>query len=286
MDPDFYIEESNPKKVFFFILIAILIIGGGCYYFYNNHQKNELKLKTVTIELGSKLSEKIEDYATGAYADYKLDVSNIHVDEQGNTDKAGEYSFKLVSNTDIKKGKLFVKDRTSPSFQTQNITVGVNEKFEPSEFLTTCDDLSLPCKVTYEKDAYAKLNEKEGTYDLTIIVSDNAGNTSKKEVKLTVSATQTLASKKEQDFEVASTSPDDKEWNNTFTYKFGKGTIEDSDEYQSAISEISSADYQSKYEDKTIKSQSIIVILNKYEYVIGFSVKLNFEDGTIAYVTN
>src|SRR5574344_1776215 len=284
MDEDFYFEESNPKKVAFTIIFIVLVILGGGYYFYHKYQTEVITLKTVTVELGNKLSENINDYASGNIDGYSLDLSKVHVDSNGQTDSVGEYSYKIINSTDIKKGKIIVKDTIKPVVETQDLTVGVNEIFEPNEFLTKCSDLSLPCKVTYSKESDANLNKTAGEYNISIVISDNAGNSLTKDVKLIVSSTETLLGIKTSDFNVSYTSPKDSDWNNTFTYKFPKAVLDDSEEEQKEISDLSIADYQGKY-DKKIAKQSIIAIYNKYDYVIGFSVKLTFEDSTIIFVT-
>lgn len=103
-----------------------------------------------------------------------------------------------------KRGKIFVKDTTAPTVTVKEITVGVNEEFEPYEFLDSCDDLSLPCKTSYKKDSYAKLNEKAGKYDLEIVVEDKYGNKVSKDVVLNVSETESLLSLKQNDDVVVS----------------------------------------------------------------------------------
>jgi hypothetical protein len=284
MDPDFYIEESNPKKIVLGIILIILLLGGAFYYFYQKYQSNIIKLKAVTVELGTKLSSNINDYATGAINGYILDTSNVHLNSDGITDSTGEYSYKIINNSKIKTGKIIVKDTIAPKVTTKDLTVGVNEKFDTNEFLTECDDLSLPCTVTYDNSSDATLNSKAGEYTTNIIISDKEGNKVKQSVKLIVSDTTTLLSQKQNDFNISYISPKDADWNNTFTYKFSKCVEDDSEDYQSVISDLSSKDYQSTNE-KPIKKQSIIAIYNKYDYIIGFSVKLTFDDDTIIFVT-
>ena len=284
MDQDFYFEESNPKWVTIFIIIIIIVAGAVGYHFYKEYQAKVIKIKDVTIELGSKPSDNITDYATGAVEGYELTLPENLTNEEGNTYMVGEYSYKLKKGDTIKKGKIYVKDTTAPEVTVKEITVGVNETFEPYEFLDKCEDLSLPCKTTYKKDSYTKLNEKAGTYKLEIIVEDKYGNKVSKDVILNVSETESLLSKKQSDDEVASMTPEDKDWNKTYTYKFPKAVSSDSDEYEAKFLEINSTDFSSKFETK-ITNQYSITMFNKYGYVIGISVKLFFEDNTTKYLT-
>lgn len=284
MDQDFYFEESNPKWVT--IIIVILVIAGLCagYYFYKEYKKQVVKVKDVTIELGSKPSEDISSYASGATEGYTLSLPDNLVNEEGNTYMVGEYSYKIKKGDSTKRGKIFVKDTTAPTVTIKEITVGVNEEFEPYEFLDDCDDLSLPCKTSYKKDSYAKLNEKAGKYDLEIFVEDKYGNKVSKDVVLNVSETESLLSLKQNDDVVVSMTPEDKDWNKTYTYKFPKAVPSDSDEYEAKFLEINSMDFSSKF-DKKITNQYSITTYNKYGYAIGISVKLFFEDNTTQYLT-
>lgn len=284
MDQDFYIEETSPLKIFITILVFILIIAGGLYYYYNYRKENVVKLKNITVELGMPLSKDINSYIECAYPErYKLDLSNISIDENGNTNSTGEYSYKIIKNNEIKKGKLYVKDTTPPVVETQELTVGVNEEFDPSEFVSKCDDLSLPCIVKYKNNSEAKINNNEGTYNIDIIVSDNEGNSIKKNVTLHVSGTDTLKSTKASDLNFDHLSENDESWNQTYTLKLEKAISEESLKYDELIENISTKDYNF---DKEISNKKIIVVYNKYNYVLGFSVKITFNDNTVLYVTN
>lgn len=284
MDQDFYFEESNPKWVTIIIVILVIAGLGAGYYFYKEYKKQVVKVKDVTVELGSKPSEDISSYASGATDGYTLSLPDNLVNEEGNTYMVGEYSYKIKKGDSTKRGKIFVKDTTAPNVTVKEITVGVNEEFEPFEFLDSCDDLSLPCKTSYKKDSYAKLNEKAGKYDLEIVVEDKYGNKVSKDVVLNVSETESLLSLKQNDDVVVSMTPEDKDWNKTYTYKFPKAVPSDGDEYEGKFLEINSMDFSSKF-DKKITNQYSITTYNKYGYAIGISVKLFFEDNTTQYLT-
>lgn len=284
MDQDFYFEESNPKWVTIIIIILVIAGLGVGYYFYKEYKKQVIKVHDVTIELGSKPSSNVSDYASGATDGYTLSLPDNLVNEDGSTYMVGEYSYKLKKGDTLKKGKIFVKDTTAPEVTVKEITVGVNEEFEPFEFLDTCNDLSLPCKTTYKKDSYAKLNEKAGKYNLEIVVEDKYGNKVSKDVVLNVSETESLLSLKQNDDEVVSMTPEDKDWNKTYTYKFPKAVPSDGDEYEGKFLEINSMDFSDKF-DKKITNQYSITTYNKYGYAIGISVKLFFDDNTTKYLT-
>ncbi len=284
MDQDFYIEETNSLKIVFTIVFLILLVGFGIYSYFHYYKANAIKLKTVTIELGSPVSNDINDYIEGNNIDkYTLDVSNISVDESNNTNSTGEYSYKVISSNKELKGKVYVKDTTAPVVQVNDLTVGVNESFNPNEFLTMCDDLSLPCNVKYKKPSDEKLNEEEGTYSIKIVISDNEGNEVVKDVNLIVSKDNSLESIKTKELTYDHNSANDDKWNNSYTLKLDTALNPDESVYEKTLSEVTNKEYSF---DKTVKSKEILVIYNKYEYVIGFSIKYTFDDDNTLYVTS
>lgn len=285
MDQDFYIEDTSPWKIIFIIFIVCALIGGGIFAYYKYFRDNIVKLKDVTVELGYKLPTDINDYISAKNVNaYKLDVSNVSVDENGKTNVRGEYSYKVSRDGEIKKGKIYVNDTTKPVVETIDITVGVKENFDPSEFLKSCDDLSLPCVASYKNKDDISLNDNAGTYDIDLIVSDAAGNSVTKKVKLTVSTSTTLEKQKASDLTPYKTSLDDDSiWNKTFTLKLNNGLDPETEEYVKQISELSAKEYEF---DKKISKKEIINIYNKYDYVIGFSIMVTFEDNSVLFVTS
>lgn len=283
MDQDFFVEETSPLKVIFFVLIFIGLIGGSIYFYLNYKNSSHLKLKNITVELGTKLPTDKDTYLdTNKPENYTLDLSMIKTDEEGNVNVAGEYAYKVKGNGETKKGKVYVKDTTIPTYELENLTVGVKEEFSPNDYLTKCDDLSLPCTVKFKNAKDLDLNSKEGTYEVDIIISDAAGNEVTKTVKLTVKGENTLAKKKASDLEYSYIEEEDPNWNKTYTLKLTKGIAEDSIDYNDYISELGSKQYKLT---KKIKEKKIITVYNKYNYVIGFSIKITFEDDTSIYVT-
>lgn len=284
MDQDFYIEENSPAKVIIFLLFFIGIIVSGIYFYMDYKSNDNIKLKNVTVELGDKLSKDISTYATGNNLNtYSLDVTSVSVDELGNTNSTGEYSYKIKKDGEIKKGKIYVKDTTKPVFELEDLTVGVNEDFSPNDYLISCTDLSMPCTVRFKKAKDLELNKTEGTYKTTIIVSDAAGNEVTKEVNLTVQGENTLANKKMSDLEYKYLSEKDNSWDQTYTVKLTKAIDDESVEFTDEINKLSTKEYDF---DKKITDKKILVAYNKYNYVIGFSIKVTFEDNSVLYINN
>ena len=285
MDQDFYIEDTSPWKIAIIIIIVAALIGGGIFTYYKYFRDNIVKLKEVTVELGEKLPTDIDSYISAKNInDYKLDVSNVSVDDEGKTNVRGEYSYKVSRNGEIKKGKVYVVDTIKPVVETIDITVGVKENFDPSEFLKSCNDLSLPCVTTSKNKNDITLNDNAGTYDIDLVISDAAGNSVTKKVKLTVSTDTTLEKQKASDLTPAKTSlEDDNVWNKTYTLKLNSGLDPETEEFVKQVSELSAKEYQF---DKQIAKKEIIEIYNKYDYVIGFSIMVTFDDSSVLFVTS
>lgn len=284
MDEDFYIEDNYKRNVIILIIVLILF-GFGLYYVYKNYyKKNYLKINDVTVELGDKLSERIEDYIKcDNYNAYKLDLSNVVVDENGNTTTTGEYSYAVIKGQDVKRGKIYVKDTRKPIVSVSDLKVGVGESYGAFDFVNSCDDLSLPCTTSFKDANDADLSSKAGSYKITIIVSDNAGNKTEKNVNLTVEEGYSYKEVKASDLNVDHLSNDASNWNQTYTYKFDKAYDEESSEFDEIIEKYSTINITL---DKSIKDKEIIIIYNKYSYAIGLSIKVTFEDNTYEFISS
>lgn len=273
---EFYYEESNSKNVFIKCLICLFIVGIiiGIFLFYKN--KNTISLKTITIEVGETLSSNIDDYLKNGHKyknDYKLYLDGV------DTTKVGEYNYKVKYNKHTKTGKIKVVDTTKPIVQLDNITIGINEEFNPNVLLVKCEDKSLPCNVSFAQDSDFDLLKREGTYNIEFNISDSEGNITKNSAKITVSATETLSSKMTNDLEYYSNSENDDTIEHIFFEKLDKAINEDTLEFEGMIQEISATDFN-EYVEGDIYSTKLITAYNKYGYVIGIQVEVTFKDGT------
>ena len=142
----------------------------------------------------------------------------------------------------------------------------------------------MPCVATYKNKNDITLNDNAGTYDIDLVISDAAGNSVTKKVKLTVSTETTLEKQKASDLTPAKTSlEDDNVWNKTYTLKLTSGLDPETEEFVKQVSELSAKEYQF---DKQIVKKEIIEIYNKYDYVIGFSIMVTFDDSSVLFVTS
>ena len=64
----------------------------------------------------------------------------------------------------------------------------------------------------------------------------------------------------------------------------GTGGLDpETEEFVKQVSELSAKEYQF---DKQIVKKEIIEIYNKYDYVIGFSIMVTFDDSSVLFVTS
>lgn len=285
---DIYIEQTNSKTIFKTILIILFILGvliGGYIYFHSN---NILRLNKVYVELGDELPKDINKYVKNNIQninDYELNLIKVSVDDNGRADEVGEFKYTIKYNNQKKSGKLIVRDTKAPSVKVKDLTILVNEEFLLDDFIVSCEDLSKPCKVELKDRDDEKLFGKIGTHKIVLSISDIYGNTINKYVKVIVSNTESLKGLKENDMEISSISPKYDDYDNTITFKYDKAvneeTLDESEDY-SAYLNLVSTDY-SELRDN-VYEQEIITLYNKYDYIIGFAVRLTFNDGTIEYV--
>lgn len=286
---DIYIEETNPKTVFKAVLVILFILGiiiGGYLYFHN---KNILRLERVEVELGDELSKNIDDYVKNKINninDYELNLLSVPVDENGYTDEVGKYEYFVKYDNQEKKAIIEVKDTTGPKVALKQLTVGLNEEFLLNDFIESCEDLSLPCKVNLKNDNDDKIFSQVGTHSIELLISDKYNNYTEMTTTVIVSNSNTLLNEKQNDFNVAKIDPLYEDYDGTITYKYDKAVseelLDELDEYEAYL-DLVSTDY-SELRESIIVEQEILTLYNKYGYIIGFTVRLTYEDGTIEYV--
>ena len=62
-------------------------------------------------------------------------LPNISLDDKGKTTSTGEYEFKVKYKNITKKGKLTIEDTKAPEVEVRDLTVGVNEEYDVSDFV-------------------------------------------------------------------------------------------------------------------------------------------------------
>ncbi|MBQ3021351.1 MAG: hypothetical protein IJD92_03910 [Bacilli bacterium] len=272
---EFFYEESNTKHNFLKILVLLFIIGIFIGIFIYYRKVNSIKLKNITIEAGETLSKNVEDYLVNGEKNkdkYNLDISKV------NTNKVGSYTYTVKHNKHIEKAIIKVVDTTSPNVTLENITIGPKEELDPNLLISSCNDISLPCRASFTNDSDIDKLKNVGTYNISITVSDNVFNTIKKYVTITVKEGVTFSNTITNDINYYSNSENDTTLGHTLFYKFDKAVIEDSHEYEEKIREISVIEYD-LYLEKEIHDIKLITAYNKYGYVIGIQVEVTYIDG-------
>lgn len=280
---DFYYEESNPKHVFIKCLVILFIIGIGIGVFLFYRKEHTIKLKDITIEIGETLSDNVEDYLLSGskFSDeYKLYLNNV------DNSKVGEYTYKVKYNKHTKSGTIKVIDKSKPIVVVNNITIGINEELDPNNLIMSCNDDSLPCRVTLENENDLDKLKVAGTYEIKINVSDDVGNITKTKVNITSSESETMSSLQTEDLNYYTNSENDDNIEHILFERLDKAIDEESLEYEGLIQEVSAVDF-SEYvsDDKEIYDTKLITAYNKYSYVIGIQVLVTFTDGSARLLT-
>ena len=283
MMEDFYYEENEHKHVFLKCMLFIFIVGIIIGVYFYMRKENTIRLKNINIEVGSKLSNDVNDYLLSGKkysSEYKLYLDNVDVDT------IGKYSYKVKYNKHTKTGYINVLDTTKPVVVFEDdIVVGTEEEINPNLFIKSCEDYSLPCTVTLKNDKdYEKL-KSPGTYNISLKVSDGAGNYVVRDVTIVSSDTESMSSKMSSDLNYYTNSEKDDTIEHVFFVKLDKAIDEDTLEYEGLVQETSATDF-GKYVDGKIKDTKLITAYNKYGYVIGIQVEITFEDGTKRLIEN
>lgn len=273
---DFYYEESESKHVFLKCLIILFILGifVGIFLYYKN--ENTIKLKKMHIELGSSLSNNINDYLISGKKlseYYKLDTSKV------DTMKEGKYSYKVKYNKHVEEGTIIVEDTTPPKITSSDITINVKEEFDFNYVVSSCKDYSLPCSVSIVNKKDLDKLKTVGKYQIPFYVEDNAGNKVKTDINIVVSETESLSTDMSNDLEYYTNSKNDDNIEHVYFKKFDKALKDESVEYETMIQEVSAIDF-SELTDKEIYNAELITVYNKYGYVIGIQVLITYTDGS------
>ncbi len=285
---DIYIEETSTKSIVKTLLVIFFMMGiliGGYIYFHN---KNILKLNKVVVELGESLSDEIDIYVKNKVKnknDYELNLTSVSVDSDKKTDQVGQFKYTVKYGSQTKSNYIVVKDTKAPKVTLRQLTVGVSEEFLLNDLILSCEDLSLPCKAEFLNKNDKKILDIVGTHIVDIKVSDKYNNSVTEKATIVVSKDKSLLSLKESDLEVYKTSPKYDDYNGEITLKYEKAvseelldTLEEYDKYL----ELASTDYNTLYDN--VKDQEILTLYNKFGYIVGFTVRITFNDGTVKYI--
>lgn len=294
MDEEFYFEESNPKKsiIKFFIILFVLLILFLCFMLFK--YKRTFNVKNIKIEVGTILDNDVDKYITNEIVnrdDYTLYLGKIPTID-GKVSEVGTYDYKVKYKNIVKKGKIEVVDTKEPVVELTDLTIGVNESYLVDEFLTKCEDYSKPCKITYKNESDANKQDKAGTYNIKLVISDQYDNKIEKEAKLIVKENYSREDIKKNDLTVDHIEPSYDDWNKKLILSYSKavnGDTLDDDERYAYLLDLLSEDLNSflpeDKKDLQIVDSEVIFVYNKYNYVVGFSIRAKLSNGEYTYLT-
>ena len=292
MEDEIIYEESkmSSKTKAIILLVIILALALGIVILF---KKNNFGVKkTITLEVGEKISTNVRDYITNNPLndrDYKLSIDSVPYDNDNRLTLVGEYTYRVTFKDSIKEGKIIVKDTKALEVTTVDLTAGIDDDIKASDFVAICNDYSVPC--TFEFNGNIDTS-KTGTYDVSIKAKDFYNNETVATAKLTVKEGYSFRDVKSKDLEPKYMEPSYDDWNKQYVVKFAGGLDpDDSDNYRWQyyydFLDDDMADYlDDKHKGKTIQSTEIMAIYNKYHYIIGFACRATLSDGSITYLTN
>lgn len=294
MENEVYIEESNPHRARRTIIILVIVVTICFIVFLMLKERYTLNLKRIEVEVGDKVSDDLSFYIKNKILDsddYKLYLDDIpHTDNVYTT--VGKYTYKVKYKNITKKGVLVVKDDEAPSVKIQELTIGVDEDYEVDWFLTSCEDYSKPCLVTYENEKDEFLHSKAGKYTFDIVISDNVGNEVEKRVTLNVKKGYSLQDTKISDKNIKGISSDYGDWHKEMFETFSKGITEENlgvhEDYH-YLYDLTESDLilylPYDYIDNEIREHELLYVYNSYDYVIGVAIRVKLDNGKYLYLT-
>ncbi len=291
---DFYEEQTSKKTIILVLVVVVGCIVGIILLFNNYRKKYTLNVKNnLVFEVGDKVSYNPKDYITNdilSKQDYSINLLSTPIENDIFT-MTGEYEFQVTYKSITKKGKLKVKDTKGPKVTTKDLTVGVKEDFNPGLFVEECEEYSKPCDVSYKNQTDAKLNQKEGSYRVDLVISDTLGNKTYTAVNLTVKKGYSLEKVLTGDTTISYMDPEFEDFDGVYFIKYDEAIEEhdmlESEEYEDLLECMDNGwrKYMPElYKLNRIDEADIITIYNKYDYVIGFAVRLKLDSKKVLYL--
>lgn len=181
-------KEKNGSKLLIIFLLIILIaaVGFGVYYFLTlakNSATTSITLKEVKLELGSTLSNNIEDYAVlNGYNknDCSLNLGTVNIN------KVSTYKYTVTCGKIVEEGTIIVDDTTKPEVITNDLTLLPNATVKADDFIESCADASK-CSYEFLKDI-TDIKSTIGEHEVEIVVSDEYNNKTTVKAKLTIAS--------------------------------------------------------------------------------------------------
>ena len=180
------------KKLIICLLILIIISAFGFYFYKDKMNKTDKKVieektsvkENLTIELG-------EEIDNNNYFNKLIDetIKEVKILKDNKTIKIieiGSYDVEIVTDKNLYKTKLNVKDTTKPDLKLKELEINENESYDIVSFIESCiDNSNKDCAFEYKDEEMSKY-VKEGTYNITVIASDENFNKIEEDTKLII----------------------------------------------------------------------------------------------------
>ncbi len=202
----FYNKVYNTKKTIInVIIIASCIIGVIICFVVVSNFEGESYEKNVTYDLKAGVTIEVnENYSNEIFLsriDNNIDLSKIKVKYPDNFDISKIGTYNLILNIDGDKENkdynmpMTIVDTIKPELKVKELTIKVDEKYSPNDFVESCSDNSKhDCKIDFydiglDEEGnvidYSNYN-KEGEYSIKIVAKDDAENENIQETKLII----------------------------------------------------------------------------------------------------
>lgn len=151
---------------------------------YNSIDKIEIEINTKLPKISDYMNESLE----GTIKYYK---NNTEMAEKEVLKNIGEYIVKISIDNQEYTSTLIVKDTVKPKLTLKGITIYKGTTYNINSFVKSCTDNSnLKCDISF-KDTKMANYKNAGSYDITIIAKDKAGNEVQSKTKLVIKDKQT-----------------------------------------------------------------------------------------------
>lgn len=174
-------------------ILILLIITLSIFIFYKNNEKIELVKDIFQLEYGEVISldakNVLDTKKTDVLDSFKIDYSNMEMEEGKNYPKIGSYDVEIsynLHNRYIKeKVKFIIEDTTKPEFTKCSEKIEIGKGFAVQDLKSYFDakDLS-PFEI--EVDTKNLDTSRSGEYELEVSAIDMYKNKSVKKVKVIV----------------------------------------------------------------------------------------------------
>ena len=178
--------EINPKQkakgnrktiTFLLLLLLVVALGAGSYYLINVKKifnNKSVTTKTVSVEVGSVLSEDINDYATFKNITSTNCTQNF---EDVDINVVGTYTYTIKCGSDEYKGTINVVDTTAPT-ASPKFMIAVKDSTDLTDLsalFTTCNETNCVFEGDTE-DALKNALASTGLKILSVSIKDASGN--------------------------------------------------------------------------------------------------------------